>query len=480
MGTTVEIRSGSGDHPQWSDALPINVPQLITFRWSTSERGVTSAQWKVTEAQRPFSTLTVGVLTGAPNPAHVQLFDIDFATFLPLIPPTTPQAYHVRIIPFVGRSELTPSPPVKISYVPPVGPPQFQPEFDIDQFEENLVSRLQAGKAVGYSYAIYQDLDLQKAGAGGVAVAPKVAQSPDRRMTTMSMTKTITATAVMRAMEEMRADGKQISIDSPISSYLPSDWVLGPRVSDMTFKHLLTHTSGLRPVKTDADPDPDTYNNLQRTIKAGAQKADFGVPFYANANFCLFRIIIPYMTGYVGTGAPSTEATATGLQYVGYVKKHVLKPIGLGSISVVPTGPTPYTRYYPDWSDTTEFYEDKIGDIPIQRTGAGYWHMSAKEFAKFIASLRSGLIVSAETFAIMREPSVVFIGSNSLGLGMYGQKSTYGWYYDHNGGLPASCGDWMIFPNGITAVILVNSPLWGSPAEVIVRDAFNNAWKNIG
>jgi CubicO group peptidase (beta-lactamase class C family) len=110
-------------------------------------------------------------------------------------------------------------------------------------------------------------------------------------MTVMSMSKTITATGVMKAMEELNARGKNITVDSHIAPYLPSEWHLGPRVKELTFRHLLTHTGGLRP----ATGDPDSYLGLKQTIANGAQDADFGKFFYANADFCLFRIINPYM-----------------------------------------------------------------------------------------------------------------------------------------------------------------------------------------
>ncbi len=107
------------------------------------------------------------------------------------------------------------------------------------------------------------------------------------------------------------------------------------------------------------------------------------------------------------------------------------------------------------------------------RTGAGYWYMSVKEFGKFISALRHhGKIISSDSFNLMKNND----------LGMYGVDSTHGRYWDHNGGSPIKSGagtvsDWMIFPNGITAVITVNSNggLNEGQADVI-RNAFNASW----
>jgi len=186
------------------------------------------------------------------------------------------------------------------------------------------------------------------------------------------------------------------------------------------------------------------------------------------------------MTGYVGHGLPFVEAINTGEAYVAYVRKHILEPIGLGDINVVPTGPKPYTRYYPDWSDPGESYGDPTDDTAMLRTGAGYWFMSAKEYARFIASLRNGLIVSAESFALMKPDSWRAVQDVYRGLGMYGRDSAHGRYWNHNGGMGKDFGrayaDWMIFPNGVTVVILVNSGLWGKPPQDVVEDAFNTAY----
>jgi len=295
----------------------------------------------------------------------------------------------------------------------------------------------------------------------------------------LSMSKTITAAAVMKAMEQMRAKGQSITINSPVAPYLPSNWTLGPHVGELTFKHLLTHKSGLRSVNNaDADStDADTYLNLRQTIANGATDENFGKQVYANANFCLFRIILPYMVSnraVLKASESNTDFIArhTGVTYVTYVAKHVLQPIGLGGISVVPTGPAPYTRYY-KFGSPLVYFTDPTDDTATLRTGAGYWHMSVKEFGKFISALRHhGKIVSSDSFKLMRDND----------LGMYGVDSDHGRYWDHRGGTgdaagPGAESDWMIFPNGITAVIHVNSRGGISEApQVVIRDAFNKSW----
>jgi CubicO group peptidase (beta-lactamase class C family) len=372
------------------------------------------------------------------------------------------------------RDEPTPRmPPVNSGGNQPNTGEQHFEIFNLDTFEANLKAELDS-KTVGYSYAIYENTQLKRAGAGGYAVVPNTHETADTRMTVMSTSKTITATGVLKAMEEMNAQGKKISIDSRIASYLPSEWHLGPHVNELTFRHLLTHTGGLRA----ATGDPDSYLGLKQTIAQGAQDADLGKFYYANADFCLFRIIIPYML-MSPAGVKNIEklswqdrAMSLGKSYVTYIKEHVLALAGLTDIDVVPTGPKPFVRYY-RFGDTSAFFSDPVDDTAVLRTGAGYWFMSVKEYGKFLTALRNGKIVGWQSAKSMQDNN----------LGMYGKEYKHGTYWDHNGGYPGqptdpgAMADWMMFPNGIAAVIFVNSKGGTTKQpQTIVSDSFDAAW----
>jgi CubicO group peptidase (beta-lactamase class C family) len=345
--------------------------------------------------------------------------------------------------------------------------------FNLDTFEANLKAELDH-KTTGYSYAIYENQTLKKAGGSGYAFVPSEHETADRRMTVMSMSKTITATGVMKAIEHLNSIGKKVTIDSRIAPYLPSEWKLGHRVDELTFRHLLTHTGGLRP----SPNDPDSYLGLKQIIATGVYDQDFGTWHYVNGNFCMFRIIIPYMimteaeTKAVEKMSWEDRARTLGERYVSYIKNDVLAPAGLAGIDVVPTGPKPYVRYY-KFGDPSAYASDPTDDTAELRTGAGYWFMSAKEYGKFLTALRNCKILPCQSANLMMDNN----------LGMYATPSKFGTYWDHNGGFPpqangsGAMADWMMFPNGITAVILVNSSGGTTkPPQNIVRDAFNSAW----
>jgi Beta-lactamase len=93
---------------------------------------------------------------------------------------------------------------------------------------------------------------------------PQTNMTSQSRMGVMSMSKTITATAVVKQIAKLSDAGQNISVDSPITSFLPSQWVRGPNVDNLTFRHLMTHTSGLTPMTT---ADPDCRENLNQANK---------------------------------------------------------------------------------------------------------------------------------------------------------------------------------------------------------------------
>jgi hypothetical protein len=465
----------------FEDEVMVNAKVKIYFQWSTTQQGVTLAKWQVTDTQSgfPATEITVpaniiaqGQLTQIPPAGQHREFEINFKTLLPLNPPNTPKHYYVRLIPYKNGQPLAASASVKITHVKPGEQPVFENvEADLNKFANQLKSRLD-GKTTGYSYAIYQYETLKKSGAGGYAVIGSVPQTPDRRMTIMSMSKTITAAAVMKALEQMNQPkpgiGKIYSINSRISEFLPSDWQLGPHVSEMTIKDLLTHTSGLR----EAGSDPASYEGLRQVIATGSTDENFRKFKYVNMNYCLFRIIIPYMLNGRTTieKLSSIEARSTGL-FLNFVKLKVLGPVGLSGASVAPSGPAEEVRYY-NFHYPQHYTLDESYERASARAGAGSWFLSVKEFGKFIAGLRAGKIVSAASFKTMTDNN----------LGMFPENSTHGRYWNHNGILNWGNGsgaraDWMIFPNGITAVILINSTGGlEDTSQGIVKKAFNASW----
>lgn len=121
------------------------------------------------------------------------------------------------------------------------------------------------------------------------------APSPGMTVRIGSVSKTMTALAVMQLVETERVD-----LDAPAASYLTSVRLAGPHGADITVRHLLTHTSGLRPrAGVDNGVDRDQLTPSVRDFFAGGVSGDTtpGQEWaYSNDGFALLGQLVEDVT----------------------------------------------------------------------------------------------------------------------------------------------------------------------------------------
>jgi CubicO group peptidase (beta-lactamase class C family) len=469
----------TGDVEQWQTSSIINLAKPYSFRWKTSAQGVTGVTWQVLD---PVSVKVIGsgTVNGPFQATTYYRLPIDFKPILPAQPDDPAKSYSVYVLPQANGQNIPQSSFVTVKYAKQDGVVQNfdDPSFDqnnldqaVGRFETNLRAALD-GKTVGYQYAIYEGQTLKKAGAGGYAnLGAKIKMTPDQRMVVASMSKTITAAAVMRALE---IKGPDVTLKSPVAPYLPSDWpapVPGNHMKDLTFEDLLQHKSGFR----GANGGDGSFDGLKQAWVTGSTDADWKVQQYHNANYALFRIIIPYMMYGQSSveGGPDSIEVATGKLYVKFVRDNVLTPAGLSSVSVGSSVPMMYYNA----KDPSQTWGGYTVDEGITHCGHNYWVLSAKEYGTFVTALQNGKIVKDSTFKQMED--------NQLGMWL-GPAPTFtttgGSNWNHNGFDPGPNGtgmqgDWMILPKGVTVVVLANSVGRLDPeTSPIIPPAWNAAW----
>ncbi len=131
-----------------------------------------------------------------------------------------------------------------------------------------------------------------------------------------SLTKSITATAVMQLVE-----AGQIQLDAPVQRYLPWFCVADPQASaEMTVRHLLNQTSGLpgwcgdTPL-ADFDDCPDAAERQARALASLKLTRPVGSACeYCNMNYNLLGLIVQ---------------AASGESYADYVRAHIFAPLGM-------------------------------------------------------------------------------------------------------------------------------------------------------
>ncbi len=352
--------------------------------------------------------------------------------------------------------------------------------FDIDDFEQNLIDGL-AGRTIGYAYAIGRNGQLYSSDAFGdarTAADGEINQSPNKEMFTASMSKTITAVAMLKALRD-----NGISINTPIAGFLPDDWAQGPRIGEITFKRLMNHRSGIdfaSPAASCCSPGAQTVDSLKAIIAAGSTGSADGDPhIYTNANYSLMRILIPLIA--IDSGVIQNWANIWPLEdvyaalYAIYVDDNVLSPAGINKTGCFSAQSNATRTLYYDMATPGADGSDP-GDWTLA-CGAAGWRLSAVELGSFMAYLRfTNTILDTQTRKQMDD---LFLGWLDPGVFSAHVAGAFGDYRGHGGDYNGMTGCMINFHINVQASLIVNSEGGGFPTHVCrtLKDAFDNAWE---
>lgn len=199
-----------------------------------------------------------------------------------------------------------------------------------------------------------------------------------RRTAVASITKPITATAVMQLVESGR-----LVLTEPIATYLPEFRPAPPKVTTgplepITAWHILAHTSGL----TDAadafflTAPPTPAANVERLCRDRLGFATGSAYAYASDSFYILSTLIERLSG---------------TSYPEYLRQMVLEPLGMTATSFDPTGPGPEAlplegSFGPEGVP----FEAKVAYfVALAMPGGGLWS-TADDIARFGRAMLSG------------------------------------------------------------------------------------------
>ncbi len=267
-----------------------------------------------------------------------------------------------------------------------------------DEFDKYLTVRLRSDSIPGATLLIAKgDKILKEKGYGFANLELQAPAKPETEYELASVSKPITATAIMLLVEE----GK-LFLDSSISKYLDD---VPAAFRPITLRHLMSHSSGL-------PMDHFAYNKLygpsalRYTVKE--QLADLfklkllfdpGTNYnYSNAGFFLQAAIIEKVTGEL---------------YQDFVKTRIFDKAGMrcsffiNGDSIVANRSQGYTRRK---GRLVRFsLEDAIQSIDAN--GFGGIISTAEDEMKFLLALSSGKIIKKESFQQMITPTKMKNGS---------------------------------------------------------------------
>lgn len=369
-------------------------------------------------------------------------------------------------------------------------PPVFQsngPAFDVNEFAARIVEKMD-DEALGYSYVINHKKQHAHSDGRGMArndTDTYLAQSEYKRMNIASISKTITAVAVLQLLEM-----NGLSVHDPVGPWLPSDWTRSygfDNPQTLSFYDLLTHRSGIKQTVQQinlfdeefAALDLVTWNGLKAVVGYGIDPYHHGDPLYTNVNYALFRVIIPALWEAAGQPVGDLDANSAAAFYQAYIAENIFLPIDIHQPSCAPpVGDDSQTRYY------NVFEPQGTGGVAGNWTlkcGSGGWYLSAYELAAFMAYLRySERILSPEMRELMDALMLGWSESWSF-------SGDHGQYRAHAGALYFDAEDFpdrremqgciMKFPIQVEAVLLVNSSVESNKLPcTVLGEAFDAAW----
>lgn len=326
--------------------------------------------------------------------------------------------------------------------------------------ENKIAEYMKSAAEPGLSVAVVEDGKVAWSAGYGMADLENPVHATSQTLYRLaSISKTLTATAAMKLVE----DGK-LDLDAPVQKYCPE---FPQKTWPITTRELLNHTAGIRGYHVDESPysiserDPEVGNiiHFQDGIKAG-------LAFFENDPLIAKPgTQFSYSThGYTVVGC--VIQGASGQKYADYVREHVLVPAGMTQtvlddrLAIIPLR----TRFYSRDASGRVINAEPL-DSSYKIPGAG-WLSSAADMARFEAAILTDRILTRKSRDLMWTPPSLKNGSAKSGY-------AFGWgvgvvnglqIIDHAGLQQGALTDLRMVPSLQTGVIvLTNSDAGSAP-----------------
>jgi D-alanyl-D-alanine carboxypeptidase len=352
----------------------------------------------------------------------------------------------------------------------------------IDELEQFLTQLVAAGNPPGLSVVVVKGGKLVYNQAFGLADGPRqLAATPETIYHWWSMTKIVTAMAVLQLQEQGR-----LTLDDPVTAYLPAFQVKPVTASDppITIRHLLNHSSGL----PDPVPAMISWVHYQDEWVNQTELLTQHLPAHNQLQFTPGSKARYSNLGYMVLGA--VIEAVSGQAYADYVSTQILRPLGMTQTDFLYTpaqqqheasGSQPvvhlYTPLLPFLLDT--------GALIRQRSGRTFWLNrvyidplpssgligSAPDVARLLLAYLNGgeldgvRILSAQSVALMTTSSQLPGEGPNMAAYEHGQHGL-GWYVipegqrlrlQHDGSGPGFATTLRLYPQeGLGIALLAN------------------------
>lgn len=256
-----------------------------------------------------------------------------------------------------------------------------------DPVEAALAAAETYGATTSIQYALWKDGEIVSTGGSGVySKTENRALTDDILYGVGSVSKIYTTVAVLQLAEKHR-----LSLDAPVTRYLKDFKMADPRYKDITVRMLLNHSSGIMGTGLGGamlfgEADTSATDGLLESLSTQRLVADPGAySVYCNDGFTLAELVV--------------EAVS-GLEFMDYVDKYILDPIGLDD-TFAPGGDFDVSRLAKTYrgDDTRALPADSLNAI-----GAGGIYATASDLAAFGGALTGTELLSQSSLDAMAYP----------------------------------------------------------------------------
>jgi CubicO group peptidase (beta-lactamase class C family) len=256
-------------------------------------------------------------------------------------------------------------------------------------------------------------------GYGLADLENKVPATADTVFRIASVTKSLTAVAVMQLAEQGKLD-----LDAGVQKYAPS---FPAKAFPITTRQLLAHLSGVRGYTRSEGERTNRYASLTEALsvfKDDPLDHEPGTKYtYTTFGYTLLGCVIE---------------GASGMSYTDYLRERILKPAGMvrtqvdDIFAIIPNrarGYTPrvYAQFNGNWRNPS------LMDSSYKIPGGGLVS-TAEDLARFAIAVQSGVLIKSETFEQMSKNQKTRDGRETG----YG----YGWYVGRREGREADGSVW--------------------------------------
>jgi CubicO group peptidase (beta-lactamase class C family) len=252
------------------------------------------------------------------------------------------------------------------------------------KIDEFIKAEMQKQKIPGVSLAVIRDGQIIYAkGYGYANVEHQVPVKTETIFQSGSVGKQFTAMAIMILVE----DGK-IGLDDKINKYFtdaPAEW------NNITIRHLLTHTSGMRGYPEDfnfrADYTEDSLYKIIKTLPLAFQPGEKWD--YSNIGYATLGILISRVTGKF---------------YGDFLKERVFNPLGMTTARIITEADIVPNRAAGYILVNGELKNQRWVSPSSNTTADGSLYLTILDMAKWEAALNGGKVLQRKSYDEMWKP----------------------------------------------------------------------------